>query len=95
MINIPGVCTQDILLVMLLVSLVLGMVTVGYFLFRLYRMRSHLKSLKDLKHFFNGTADIAQLSELRAQLKTHLSSKYTKTVTKAWTMHCQRYYHYT
>ena len=33
-------------------------------------MRSHLKSLKDLKNFFNGTADSAQLSELRAQLKT-------------------------
>ena len=29
-----------------------------------------LKSLKDLKNFFNGTADSAQLSELRAQLKT-------------------------
>ena len=33
-------------------------------------MRSHLKSLKDLKNFFNGTADSAQLSELRAQLET-------------------------
>ena len=33
-------------------------------------MRSHLRSLKDLKNFFNGTADSAQLSELRAQLKT-------------------------
>ena len=60
----------NILLVILLVSLVLGLMTVGYFLFRLYRMRSHLRSLKDLKNFFNGTADSAQLSELRAQLKT-------------------------
>ena len=60
----------NILLAILLVSLVLGMVTVGYFLLRLYRMRSHLRSLKDLKNFFNGTADSAQLSELRAQLKT-------------------------
>ena len=33
-------------------------------------MRSHLKSLKDLKNFFNGTVDSAQLNELRAQLKT-------------------------
>ena len=60
----------NILLAILLGSLVLGMVTVGYFLLRLYRMRSHLRSLKDLKNFFNGTADSAQLSELRAQLKT-------------------------
>ena len=66
----PWSMHPNILLVMLLVSLVLGMVTVGYFLFRLYRMRSHLKSLKDPKNFFNGTADSAQLNELRAQLKT-------------------------
>ena len=66
----PWSMHPNILLVMLLVSLVLGMVTVGYFLFRLYRMRSHLRSLKDLKNFFNGTADSAQLNELRAQLKT-------------------------
>ena len=33
-------------------------------------MRSHLKSLKDLNNFFNGTADNAQLNELGAQLKT-------------------------
>ena len=66
----PWSMHPNILLGMLLVSLVLGMVTVGYFLFRLYRVRSHLKSLKDLKNFFNGTADSAQLSELRAQLKT-------------------------
>ena len=46
----PWSMHPNILLVMLLVSLVLGMVTVGYFLFRLYRMRSHLKSLKDLKN---------------------------------------------
>ena len=66
----PWSMHPNILSVMLLVSLVLGMVTVGYFLFRLYRMRSHPKSLKDLKNFFNGTADSSQLSELRAQLKT-------------------------
>ena len=65
----PWSMHPNILLVMLLVSLVLGMVTVGYFLFGLYRVRSHLKSLKDLKNFFNGTADSVQLSELRAQLK--------------------------
>ena len=33
-------------------------------------MRSHLRSLKNLKNVFNGTVDSAQLSELRAQLKT-------------------------
>ena len=72
----PWSMHPNILLVMLLVSLVLRIVTVGYFLFRLYRMRSHLMSLKDLKNFFNGTADSAQLSELRVQLKTHLSSRH-------------------
>ena len=61
---------SNILLAILLGSLVLGMVTVGYFLLKLYRMRSHLRSLKDLKNFFRGTADSAQLNELRAQLKT-------------------------
>ena len=66
----PWSMHPNILVVILLVSLVLGLMTVGYFLFRLYRIRSHLRSLKDLKNFFNGTADIAQLSELRAQLKT-------------------------
>ena len=66
----PWSMHPNILLAILLVSLVLGMMTVGYFLLRLYRMISHLRSLKDLKNFFNGTADSAQLSELRAQLKT-------------------------
>ena len=91
----PWSMHPNILLVMLLVSLVLGLVTVGYFLFRLYRMRSHLRSLKDIKNFLNGTADSAQLNELRAQIKTHLSSRYTETVTKTWTIHCQGYYYYT
>ena len=66
----PWSMHPNILLAILLVSLVLGMMTVGYFLLRLYRMRLHLRSLKDLKNVFNGTADSAQLSELRAQLKT-------------------------
>ena len=91
----PWSMHPNILLVMLLVSLVLGMVTVGYFLFRLYRMRSHLKSLKDLKNFFNGTAYSAQLSELRAQLKTLIYPVDTQRLTKAWTIHCQGYSHYT
>ena len=64
----PWSMHSNILLVMLIVSLMLGIATVGYFLFRLYRVRSHLKSLKDLKNFFNGTADSVQLNELRAQL---------------------------
>ena len=66
----PWSMHPNILLAILLGSLVLGMVRVGYFLLRLYRMRSHLRSLKDLKNFFNGTADSTQLNELRAQLKT-------------------------
>ena len=91
----PWSMHPNILLVILLESLVLGLMTIGYFLLRLYRIRSHLRSLKDLKNVFNGTADSAQLSELRAQLKTHLSSRYTETVTKIWTIHCQRYSHHT
>ena len=66
----PWSMHPNILLAILLISLVLGLVTLGYFFFKLYRMRSHLKSLKDLKNFFNGTADNTQLNELRAQLKT-------------------------
>ena len=66
----PWSMHPNILLAILLVSLVLGMVTVGYFLLRLYRMRSNLRSLKDLKNFFNDTVDSAQLNELRTQLKT-------------------------
>ena len=42
----PWSMHPNILLVMLLVSLVLGLLTVGYFLLRLYRMRSHLKEFK-------------------------------------------------
>ena len=91
----PWSMHPNILLVIPLVSLVLGLMTVGYFLLRLFRMRSHLRSLKDLKNFFNGTADSAQFSELRAQLKPHLSSRYTETVTKTWAIHCQGYYYYT
>ena len=91
----PWSMHPNILLVILLVSLVLGLMTVGYFLLRLYRMRSHLRSLKDLKNFFNGTADSAQLSELRAQLKTLIYPVDTETVTKTWTIHCQRYSHHT
>ena len=44
----PWSMHPNILLVILLVSLVVGLMTLGYFLFRLYRMRSHLRNLKDL-----------------------------------------------
>ena len=51
----------------------MGLVVVGYFLYRVYKMRSHLRSLKDFKNFLNGTADVSQLDDLRTQLKNLLS----------------------
>ena len=69
----PWSMSPNILLMILLISLFMGLVMVGYFLYRIYKMRSHLRSLKDLKNFFNGTADNTQLSELRTQLKNLLS----------------------
>ena len=65
----PWSMSPNILLMILLVSLFMGLIMVGYFLYRIYKMRSHLRSLKDLKNFFNGTADNTQLNELRTQLK--------------------------
>ena len=65
--------SPNILLVILLISLVMGLVIVGYFLIRIYKMRLHLRSLKDLKNFFNGTADNEQLNDLRTQLKILIS----------------------
>ena len=49
--------------------------------YRIYKMRSHLRSLKDLKKFFNGTADNTQLNELRTQLKNLLSPVELQTST--------------
>ena len=65
----PWSMSPNILLVILLISLFMGLVMVGYFLFTIYKMRSHLRSLKDLQKFFNGTADTEQLNELKTQLK--------------------------
>ena len=39
----------------------------------MYKVRSHLRSLKDFKNFLNGTADVSQLNDLRTQLKRLLS----------------------
>ena len=69
----PWSMSPNILLVILLISHVMGLVMVGYFLYRIYKMRSHLRSLKDLKNFFNGIVDNTQLNELRTQLKNLLS----------------------
>ena len=69
----PRSMSPNILLVILMISLLMGLAMVGYFLYRIYKMRSHLRSLKDLKHFFNGTADNEHLNELRTQFKKLLS----------------------
>ena len=39
----------------------------------MYKVRSHLRSLKDFKNFLNGTADVSQLNDLGIQLKRLLS----------------------
>ena len=79
--------SPNILLVILLISLFMGLIMVGYFLFRICKMRSHLRSLKDLKNYFNGTADNEQLNELRTQLKkSNFPIRYTKILTKTWTI---------
>ena len=70
----PRSMSPNMLLVILLISLLMGLVMVGYFLYRIYKMRSYLRSLKDLKIFFNGTANNEQLHELRTQLKFLLST---------------------
>ena len=61
--------SPNILLAMLLIELLMGLIVVGYVLHRIYKMRSHLRSLKGFKNFLNGTADVSQLHELGAQLK--------------------------
>ena len=58
---------------MLLITFLIGLIVVGYFLYRMYKVRSHLRSLKDFKNFLNGTADVSQLNDLRTQLKRLLS----------------------
>ena len=65
--------SPNILLAILLMALLMGLVVVGYFLFRMYKMRSHLRSLKDFKNFLNGTADVSQLNDLRTQIKNLFS----------------------
>ena len=47
----PWSMSPNILLAILLIALLMGLVVVGYFLFRMYKMRSHLRSLKDFKNF--------------------------------------------
>ena len=69
----PWSMSPNILLAILLIALLMGLVVVGYFLFRMYKMRSHLRSLKDLKNFLNGTADVSQLNDLRTQIKNLFS----------------------
>ena len=69
----PWSMSPNILLTMLLIALFMGLIVVGYFLYRIYKMRSHLRSLKDFKNFLNGTAGVSQLHELRTQLKRLLS----------------------
>ena len=69
----PWSMSPNILLVKLLISLFMGLVMFGYFLFRIYKMSSHFRSLKDLKNFFNGIADNEQLNELRTQLNNLIS----------------------
>ena len=69
----PWSMSPNILLAILLIALLMGLVVVGYFLFRMYKMRSHLRSLKDFKNVLNGTADVSQLNDLRTQLKRLLS----------------------
>ena len=79
----PWSMSPNILLAILLIALLMGLVVVGYFLFRIYKMRSHLRSLKDFKNFLNGTADVSQLNDLRTQIKNLLSpSRFTETI--AW-----------
>ena len=46
----PWSMSPNILLAILLIALLMGLVVVGYFLFRMYKMRSHLRSLKDFKN---------------------------------------------
>ena len=58
----PWSMSPNILSVILLISLFMCLIMVGYFLFRIYKLRSHLRSLKDLKNFFNGTANNEQLN---------------------------------
>ena len=65
--------SPNILLAILLIALLMGLIVVGYFLYRMYRVRSHLRSLKDFKNFLNGTADVSQLNDLMTQLKRLLS----------------------
>ena len=69
----PWSMSPNILLAILLIALLMGLVVVGYFLYRMYKVRSHLRSLKDFKNFLNGTADVSQLNDLRTQLKSLLS----------------------
>ena len=47
----PWSMSPNILLAMLLIALFMGLMIVGYFLYRIYKMRSHLRSLKDFKNF--------------------------------------------
>ena len=42
----PWSMSPSILLAMLLIALFLGLIVAGYFLYRIYKMRSHLRSLK-------------------------------------------------
>ena len=69
----PWSMSPNILLAILLIALLMGLIVVGYFLYRMYKVRSHLRSLKDFKNFLNGTADVSQLNDLRTQLKSLLS----------------------
>ena len=45
----PWSMSPNILLVILLISLLKGLVMVGYFLYRIYKMSLHLRSLKKIK----------------------------------------------
>ena len=69
----PWSMSPNILLAISLISLFMRLIVVGYFLYRMYKVRSHLRSLNDFKNFLNGTADVSKLNDLRTQLKRLLS----------------------
>ena len=92
----PWTMNPNILLVIIVVSIVIWIAVIGYFLWRIYRVRSNLTDLKSVKRFVMGTADNTELMKLRSQFAhlmmpgevlrfSDLQKSEPSTSTQGWT----------